>query len=48
MEITAADAYKITEETYKPVDAWDKLFEKIREKSEKGFTSYALMKKPRA
>lgn len=37
MNVTAADAYKITEETYKPVDAWDKLFEKIKERAENGF-----------
>ena len=39
MEISAIDAYKITEIARKPIDAWDKLFDRIRETAEKGYSA---------
>ena len=38
MEISAVDAYKITEIARKPIDAWDKLFDCIKRTAEKGYS----------
>ena len=39
MKISALEAYKITEITRKPIDAWDKLFDCIRKQAKDGFSS---------
>ena len=42
MEISAVDAYKITEVARKPIDPWNKLFNRIRETAKKGYSTLSF------